>query len=92
MNLAQVTVGGRYTAKVSGNLTTVKVLAIREEAGWTSTRRAQTRIDVVNERTGRRTTFRSAARLRSAVGVATVAAAPATTPPVPPAEPPAEPA
>jgi hypothetical protein len=78
MKLAQVTVGGRYSAKVSGTITTVKVLAIREEAGWTSTKRAQTRIDVVNERTGRRTAFRSAARLRGEVGPAATTTTTAT--------------
>ena len=66
MKLKDITVGGRYVAKVSGVLTTVRVLAIREvppawhlpESTW------RTRIDVVNERTGRKTTFASAAKLR----------------------------
>lgn len=69
MQLHEVQVGGRYTAKVSGVLTTVRVLAIREvppawhgdRGGW------RKRIDVVNERTGRKTTFASAAKLRRRV-------------------------
>lgn len=67
MKLAEITVGRRSIAKVSGNLTTVRVLAVRET--YTFEGRPQPRIDVVNERTGRRTTFRSAARLRRAVPV-----------------------
>jgi len=66
MKLADIEVGGRYTAKVSGVLTTVRVLAVREVPPFGNRPRARwsTRIDVVNERTGRRTTFASAARLR----------------------------
>jgi len=66
MKIDEVEVGARYLAKVSGVITIVKVLAIRE--AWTASSRPDARrrkvIDVVNERTGRRTTFRSAARLR----------------------------
>lgn len=62
MKIADVQVGGRYVAKVSGLLTTVRVLAVRETAAFNGPSRSV--IDVVNERTGRRTTFRSAARLR----------------------------
>jgi hypothetical protein len=65
MKLTDIIVGGRYTAKVSGVITTVKVLAIREDHSWGTARsRTVHRIDVVNERTGRKTSFRSAARLR----------------------------
>ena len=69
MRLQDITIGGRYLAKISGHMTMVRVLAIREDQAWGSTRgstrpRVVHRIDVVNERTGRRTTFRSAARLR----------------------------
>ncbi len=46
----------------SGMLTTVRVLAVRETS--VSNGASRSVIDVVNERTGRRTTFRSAARLR----------------------------
>lgn len=62
MKIADVQVGGRYVAKVSGVLTTVRVLAMREASAFNGASRSV--IDVVNERTGRRTTFRSAARLR----------------------------
>jgi hypothetical protein len=67
MRLAEIEVGGRYTAKVSGVLTTVRVLAVREiPPAWHGTGGGwRTRIDVVNERTGRKTTFASAARLRA---------------------------
>lgn len=64
MKIAEVTAGDRYIAKVSGSLTTVRVLAIR--AGWSSAGKSKQVIDVVNERTGRKLTFRSAARLRKA--------------------------
>jgi len=46
----------------AGALATVKVLAIRE--AWSASCRTRPVIDVVDERTGRRLTFRSAARLR----------------------------
>jgi hypothetical protein len=62
MKLSEVQVGGRYLAKVSGVLTTVRVLAVRQTTTFKG--RACSLIDVVNERTGRRTTFRSPARLR----------------------------
>ena len=66
MRLNDIAVGGRYTAKVSGLITTVRVLAIREDRSWgTQSPRTVHRIDVVNERTGRKTTLRSAARLRA---------------------------
>lgn len=66
MKIADVQVGGRYIAKVSGVLTTVRVLAMRETSAFNGPSRSV--IDVVNERTGRRTTFRSAARLRRPAG------------------------
>lgn len=62
MKIADVQVGGRYIAKVSGVLTTVRVLAMRETSTFSGAPRSV--LDVINERTGRRTTFRSAARLR----------------------------
>ncbi|MCC6322737.1 MAG: hypothetical protein IT438_15015 [Phycisphaerales bacterium] len=66
MKLHEVEVGGRYAAKVSGIITTVRVLAIREvPPAWHNDKgNWRKRIDVVNERTGRRTTFASAAKLR----------------------------
>lgn len=69
MKITDVQVGGRYIAKVSGVLTTVRVIAIREvPPAWhnPNSARWRTRIDVVNERTGRKTTFSSAAKLRRA--------------------------
>lgn len=66
MKISDIEVGGRYVAKVSGVLTTVRVLAIRD--AWTHNGSSRSVIDVVNERTGRRTTFRSAARLRRLAG------------------------
>jgi len=62
MKIAEIEIGKCYIAKVSGTLTTVRVLAIRE--AWTASGASRQVIDVVNERTGRRLTFRSAARLR----------------------------
>ena len=66
MKLSEIEVGGRYVAKVSGALTVVRVLAIREvpPAGYGRSDRWKTRIDVVNERTRRKLTFASATRLR----------------------------
>lgn len=66
MKKHEIKVGGHYIAKVSGKLTTVKVEAIRK----TNSYRAHqphtpvTRYDVTNLTTGRRTTFRSAAKFR----------------------------
>lgn len=65
MKIAEIQVGGRYVAKVSGVLTTVRVLAVREAYAFGG--KARQVVDVVNERTGRRTTFRSAGRLRRPV-------------------------
>ena len=68
MKKHEIKVGCTYVAKVGGNLTTVRVDAIRE----TSSYRAHqphtpvTRYDVTNLATGRRTTFRSAAKFRQA--------------------------
>ena len=64
MKITEIQIGQRYLAKVSGSLTTVRVLAIREVAASGRTRNV---LDVVNERTGRKLTFRSAARLRRTV-------------------------
>jgi hypothetical protein len=65
MRLADVQVGDRYLAKVSGQLTTVRILAIREvPPAWHGGGNWRKRIDVINERTGRKTTFASASRLR----------------------------
>lgn len=56
-----IKVGGLYCAKVSGYLTTVRVDAIRDGRGVKGN---ATYYDVTNLKTGRRTTFRSAAKFR----------------------------
>lgn len=68
MKKAEIKVGGYYRAKVSGNLVTVRVDAIREVPGWVSGTRSsshQSVYDVTNLKTGCKTTFRSAAKFRS---------------------------
>jgi len=67
MRISDIEVGRRYVAKVSGVLTVVRVKRVYE--AWSALNgRTQHYIDVVNERTGRSTTFRSAARLRRPAG------------------------
>lgn len=65
MKKSEIKVGGRYAAKVNGRVVVVRVLGIRE-VGWET--RNPTRYDVVNEATGRKTSFRSATKFRSEVG------------------------
>ena len=67
MKLNDVQVGARYTAKVSGRIVTVRVVEIVavEATRWSN---AKTRIEAVNEATGRRVSIRSPQRLRSRVG------------------------
>jgi len=65
MKLKDVEVGGRYTAKISGRLTTIRIEARREVS--TSHGLTRTVFDAVNEATGRRITIRSAQRLRQRV-------------------------
>ena len=70
MKIDQVEVNGRYRAKVSGVLTIVRVIAIRDvPPAWHGSNqgRWQKRIDVINERTGRKISLASAQRLRSRV-------------------------
>ena len=62
MKKNEIKVGGLYLAKVSGKITTVRVDAIRK-GGFTSGG-SQTAYDVTNLKTGRKTTFRSAAKFR----------------------------
>ncbi len=66
MKLSDVQVGSRYTAKVSGRIVTVRVVEIVEVPAtrWSN---AKTRIEAVNEATGRRVTIRSPQRLRRRV-------------------------
>ena len=68
MKLSEIEIGGRYLAKVSGQLVTVRVVELREvppaswsRSGW------RTLIGAVNEATGRRITIRSPQRLRQKV-------------------------
>jgi hypothetical protein len=72
MKAAEIRVGGYYQAKVSGKLTTVRVNAIREFGGLAAKRLfggPQTSYDVTNLATGRKITFRSAAKFRRVVEV-----------------------
>lgn len=61
MKASEIRVGGVYIAKVSNKLTRVRVDAIRE-TGWSI--RCVWAYDVTNLTTGRKTTFRSAAKFR----------------------------
>ncbi len=68
----QIRVGGLYKAKVSGNVVTVRVDLIRDEGDAFHGRHAyysKMRYDVTNLATGRKTTFKSAAKFRSAVSL-----------------------
>lgn len=65
MKKAEIKVGGYYKAKVSGNIVTVRVDDIEDNNSWPG-RKASTRYAVTNLKTGRKTTFRSAAKFRSA--------------------------
>ncbi|MAD80992.1 MAG: hypothetical protein CMJ50_09160 [Planctomycetaceae bacterium] len=62
MKLKDVTIGGRYRARVSGAMTTVRVLDLKESSTFGG--RFRTTIVAVNETTGRQITIRSAQRLR----------------------------
>ena len=74
MKKNEIKKGGKYIAKVSGNLVTVRVDEIREtiKRSWNNyaaqpTCRDVVVYDVTNLKTGRRTTFRSAAKFRREV-------------------------
>lgn len=66
MKKADIVVGGKYSAKVSGRIVTVRVDAIRERPA-TATFRGRTVFDVTNLDTGRKLTFDSAAKFRGEV-------------------------
>jgi len=66
MKLKDIEIGGRYLAKVSGQLVTVRVTEFKEVPAFASDR-WKTIIYAVNEATGRRITIRSPQRLRSRV-------------------------
>jgi len=57
MKKSEVTIPGFYTAKVSGQIVTVKVYAIHRLGGW----------HAINMATGREIRIKTAARLRSRV-------------------------
>jgi hypothetical protein len=57
MKQADVQIGSRYRAKVSGKLVTVRVISMDVVRG-------RQRFNVFNEATGRKITFRSAQRFR----------------------------
>jgi hypothetical protein len=67
MKSKEINVGGHYLAKVSGQLQTVRVDAIREVfGGYTPrTRKLRTVFDCTNVRTRRRITVRSPQRFRA---------------------------
>lgn len=65
MKLTDVQVGGRYLAKVSQKLTTVRVVSIRKIPPSVCSTQTKTRIAAINEATGREIILRSAQRLRS---------------------------
>jgi hypothetical protein len=69
MKLAEVVIGGRYSAKVSGRLQVVRVTELKEipPVSWSSRSAWRTLIYAVNETTGRKITIRSPQRLRSKV-------------------------
>ena len=62
MKLKDIEVGGRYRAKVSNRLTTVRVVDLKESSTFGG--RYRTTIVAVNESTGRQIAIRSAQRLR----------------------------
>jgi hypothetical protein len=79
MKAKDIYVGGKYRAKVGGNLTTVRVDAIRKtrkfsgtDYGGHSKYRDAVVYDVTNLTTGRHTVFHSAAKFRGEADVATV--------------------
>lgn len=65
MKKNEIVKGGHYTAKVNGKLTTVRVDRICEYSGNTAREYGKTCYDVTNLATGRKTTFRSAAKFRN---------------------------
>lgn len=67
MKSKEINVGGHYLAKVSGQLQTVRVDAIREVFSGRSPRTSQMRtiFDCTNVRTRRRITVRSPQRFRA---------------------------
>jgi len=71
MKKSEIRVGGEYAAKVAGNLTTVRVDRI-EDYDSNYFGKSGTCYHVTNLRTGRKTTFRSAAKFRCEVKPPTI--------------------
>ncbi len=74
MKASEIKKGGLYIARISGNIVTVRVDEIRETSASRMNRYSgrlertdKTVYDVTNLDTGRRTTFRSAAKFRRMV-------------------------
>ena len=65
MKKAEIRVGGHYIVKISGRLTTARVDYIAEK--YDHNDKLTVRYDVTNLATGRKTSFRSAAKFRSEV-------------------------
>lgn len=63
MKKHEIVRGGKYVAKVGGKLTVVTVNEIRERSTYND--KVSTVYDVTNNATGRKTTFRSAAKFRA---------------------------
>ncbi len=68
MKAKEIVVGGKYVARISGKLTTVRVDQIRARGPIGRVARETIVYDVTNLSTGRKTTFRSAAKFRHAAG------------------------
>lgn len=71
MKAKDIKIGDTYIARISGKLTTVRVTDIRERFSpgrYGANGRWQSFYDVVNLRTNRRTTFRSAQKFRWPAG------------------------
>ena len=70
MRKNEIKVGGHYLANVSGQLVTVRVDKIRDNpGGFGSTVGRGSLYDVTNLTTGRKTTFRSAAKFRQPINI-----------------------
>ena len=67
MKKSEIKAGHKYVAKVSNKLTTVRVDEIEQTEDWVTTRKEKTVYHVTNTATGRKTTFKSAAKFRREV-------------------------
>ena len=69
MKAKDIVLNGKYTAKVNGKLTTVQVDQIRARGSSGRVARETVVYDVTNLTTGRKLTFRSAAKFRHVAGI-----------------------